>query len=185
MMAQCTRLILAGLMVLAVPVGLSAQAVDSLTLGAVYRTLDQGTPRIAAASASARAEAARVAPARRLPDPQLQFGLMNRALPGLGLDPVLGMNQIQLTQMIPTAGKLGLSGQVARARADAAAARVVDVRWAERSRAAMAFYELYQVDRAIVVTRETQNILRNIVSTTETMYSVGEGRQADVLRAQV
>jgi cobalt-zinc-cadmium efflux system outer membrane protein len=162
-----------------------AQTTDSLTLGSVYQLLSPGTPRVLAAEAAARAAGYRVAPARRLPDPQLQFGLMNRSLPGLGIDPVLGMNQIQLMQMIPTAGKLGLSGRVAQAEADAADARASEVRWDERTRAAMAFYQLYQVDQGIVIAQATQRLLRDIVTTTETMYAAGEGRQPDILRAQV
>jgi outer membrane protein TolC len=158
---------------------------DSLTLQSVYAQLDAGTPRVAAALAAARAAEARIAPARRPPDPELQFGLMNRRLPGLGLDDVLGMNQIQLMQMIPIAGKLGLAAQVERARAAAAGARADDVRWEERSRAAMAFYELYETDQSITVAGETQRLLRDLVKTTATMYAVGEARQPDVLRAQV
>ncbi|HET9040003.1 MAG TPA: TolC family protein [Gemmatimonadales bacterium] len=158
---------------------------DSLTLQSVYAQLEAGTPRVAAALAAARAAEARIAPARRPPDPELQLGLMNRRLPGLGLDDVLGMNQIQLMQMIPIAGKLGLAAQVERARSAAAGARADDVRWEERSRAAMAFYELYETDQSIAVAGETQRLLRDLVKTTATMYAVGEARQPDVLRAQV
>jgi outer membrane protein TolC len=110
---------------------------------------------------------------------------MNRELPGFGLSDPLGMNQIQLMQMIPTAGKLGLAAEVARARAAAATAQAEDVRWEERSRAAMAFYELYAADRSIGVMRESQRLLRDLVRIAETMYAVGEARQADVLRGQV
>jgi outer membrane protein TolC len=162
-----------------------AQTADSLTLASVYRLLSRGTPRIFAAEAATRAARDRVAPARRLPDPQLQFALMNRSLSGLGLDPVLGMNQIQLMQMIPTAGKLGLSGRMAQAQANAAEERAGEVRWEERSRAAMAFFDLYRLDRDIVIAVATQRLLRDILATTQTMYAVGEGRQPDVLRAQV
>ena len=139
---------------------------DSLTLQSVYAQLDAGTPRIAAALASARAAEARIDPARRPPDPELQLGLMNRRLPGLGLDDVLGMNEIQLMQMIPIAGKLGLAAQVERARTAAAGARADDVRWEERARAAMAFYELYETDQSIAVARETQRLLRDLATTT-------------------
>jgi len=158
---------------------------DSLTLQSVYAQLDQGTPRVAAALASARAAEARIDPARRPPDPELQLGLMNRRLPGFGLDDVLGMNQIQLMQMIPIAGKLGLAAQVERAHTAAAGARADDVRWEERARAAMAFYELYETDQSIAVALETQRLLRDLVTTTAGMYAVGEARQPDVLRAQV
>jgi outer membrane protein TolC len=49
----------------------------------------------------------------------------------------------------------------------------------------MAFYELYQMDRSLEVADETLRILEDLATTVRTMYGVGEGRQADVLRAQV
>ena len=157
----------------------------TLRLGDVYRALDLANPRIAAAGALARAAQARIAPARRPPDPQLQLGLMNRSLPGFGLSDPLGMNQLQLMQMIPFPGKLGLAGRVASERAAAERARAQDVAWDTRARAAMAFYELYQMDRSLEVADETLRILQDLAIAVSTMYGVGEGRQADVLRAQV
>ncbi len=157
----------------------------ALHLGDVYRALDSANPRIAAAGALARAAHARIAPARRPPDPQLQLGLVNRSLPGFGLSDPLGMNQLQLMQMIPFPGKLGLGGRVASARADAERARAADVSWDVRTRGAMAFYELYQVDQSLLVAEETLRILQDLGTIARTMYGVGEGRQADVLRAQV
>ncbi|MEX0909050.1 MAG: TolC family protein, partial [Gemmatimonadaceae bacterium] len=45
--------------------------------------------------------------------------------------------------------------------------------------------DLYAADRQIAVTRESLRLLEDIRKTAESMYRVGEGRQADVLRAQV
>jgi outer membrane protein TolC len=157
----------------------------SLSLGQVYRTVQTVNPRIAAAGALARAAGERIAPARRPPDPQLQFGLMNRSLPGFGLSDPLGMNQVQLMQMLPFPGKLRMAGEAASAQAEAVRFRAGDVSWDVRARAAMAFYELYQMDRSLQVAGETLRILRDLATTTRTMYAVGEGRQADALRAQV
>jgi outer membrane protein TolC len=154
-------------------------------LGQVYRAVAAANPRIAAAGALALAAEARVAPARRPPDPQLQFGLMNRSLPGFGLSDPLGMNQVQLMQMVPFPGKLRMAGQAAAARAEAERARAADTHWEVRARAAMAFYELYQMDRSLQVAGETLRILQDLATTSRSMYAVGEGRQADVLRAQV
>ena len=95
------------------------------------------------------------------------------------------MNQVQVMQMLPIAGQLGLAGRVAEAQARALGARATDLSWELRARAAMAFYEMYQADRSIEVAIRTQNLLRDIGTTARTMYSVGQGRQADVLRAQV
>ena len=183
--------VIAGLLSLGLaPSYLAAQtpaesAPSRLRLGQVFRTLESRSPRLEAARQMAFAAKARIDPARTLPDPQFQLGLMNRNLPGFGLQDPLGMNQLQVMQMLPIAGQLGLAGRVATAQAGAAAARASDLSWELRARAAMAFYELYQIDRSIEVAVETQGLLRDIGTTARTMYSVGRGRQADVLRAQI
>jgi Outer membrane protein len=110
---------------------------------------------------------------------------MNYTLPGLRPMDVIGMTQLQLMQMLPLPGKLGLAGRVADASADAQAERARDVDWEVRSKAAMAFYDLYVIDRSLGIDRETLRLLQDILRITESMYRVGEGRQADVLRAQV
>ena len=178
-------LFVAGGIVLGQSIGSAVAAQAPLRLGDLYRALPSASPRIAAAAALARAAEARVAPARTLPDPQLQLGLLNRQLPGLGLQDPLGMNQIQLIQMFPTAGKLGLAGLAASERATAQQARADEVGWDVRARAAMGFYDLYQMDRSIGVARETLRLLQDLAKVAETMYGVGAGRQVDVLRAQV
>lgn len=154
-------------------------------LAEVYQALPGASPRMAAADALTAAVEARIAPSRRPPDPELQFGLMNRELPGLGYADPLGMTQVQLMQMIPTAGKLGSAGTAAAERAVAQRARASEIGWEVRARSAMAFYELFRTERSIVVARETSRLLQDLAKVAETMYGVGEGRQADVLRAQV
>ena len=163
----------------------SVRATQPLELADAYRTARERSPRITAARALADAARARTASARRPPDPQVQFGFMNYTLPGLRPMDVIGMTQLQLMQMLPLPGKLGLAGRVADASADAQAERARDVDWEVRSKAAMAFYDLYVTDKSLGIDRETLRLLQDILRTTESMYRVGEGRQADVLRAQV
>ncbi|HET9013687.1 MAG TPA: TolC family protein, partial [Gemmatimonadaceae bacterium] len=143
--------------------------VDStpLRLAALYEKAAQLNPRLEAARALARAADARVPGTQRLPDPQLQLGLMNRSLPSLApMDP-LGMTQLQVMQMVPIAGKLPLAGNVASARADAARERADDVRWEVRSRVAMAFYDLYRTDRSLEVADGTRRLLENVARTAQ------------------
>jgi outer membrane protein TolC len=162
-------------------------ASDRLTIDALYRAVDRLNPTIGSARAAADAALARVPGTRRLPDPRLQLATMNRELSGFDLQMPLGMNQIQVTQMfpIPGTGKLGLAGSVAQARADAERARVGESVWAQRSRAAMAFYDLYRSDATLVEMRETLQLLEAVSRTVNGMYAVGEAKQADVLRAQL
>lgn len=156
-----------------------------LTLGDVYREGRAANPRVAAARQSASAAQARVPGAKLPPDPQLQLGWMNYTLPALSPMAPLGMTQLQLMQMVPVAGKLGLSGRVAQAQANALADRARDVQWDVRAQSAMAFYQLYATDRALGVSRHTLRLLQDVLRIAEAMYRVGEARQTDVLRAQV
>lgn len=157
----------------------------ALDLREAYRIAQQQNPRITAARALRTAAQARVPASKLPPDPQLQLGFMNYSLPQLGPMDIVGMRQIQLMQMIPLPGKLGLSGRVASAEAAATGDRARDMEWTVRNEIAMAFYDLYSIDRELVVSRQTLRLLQDIRATAEAMYRVGEGRQADVLRAQV
>lgn len=162
----------------------SANAQTTTSLADVYAALDKN-PRVEAAASGARAAELRVASAKKLPDPQVQLGFMNYTLPGLSPMPAVGMTQLQVMQMLPLGGKLSLNGQVAAARASAATARLADMRWQVRAEAAMAFYELHAIDRNIEVDRQTLGLLADIEKAAASMYRVGEGRQTDVLKAQV
>lgn len=171
------------------PASVAAQSAaptpDGLRLGALYSAADRANPRISAANALVTAAEARVPGTRRPPDPQVQLGFMNRSLPGLGpMDP-LGMTQLQVMQMLPTAGKLGIAGAAADARVGGARARATDLRWDVRSQVAAAFYEVYRTERAITIAGNTRRLMQDVAATTEAMYRVGETAQADVLKAQV
>jgi outer membrane protein TolC len=110
---------------------------------------------------------------------------MNFSLPGLSANmPTSMAPSIQGMQMLPI-GKLGLSGRIAEQSTAIAAADAEEAWWEVRSTAAMAFYEIWQADRQIAVMRETRQWLRNFATVATAMYTAGEGRQSDVLRAGV
>ena len=163
----------------------AAPPTAGLRLGSLYAAAAHSNPRIAAAGALAEAAAARVPGSKRPPDPQLQLGLMNRQLPGLAPMDVLGMNQLQLMQMVPTAGKLGLAGAAAEARAAGARERAVDMRWEVRTRVAAAFYDIYRTERSVEIALATRRLMEDVAATSDAMYRVGETAQADVLKARV
>ena len=159
--------------------------VSPLRLGAVYAKLQQRNPKAAAARSLADAVAARVGPAGTLPDPEVQLGFMNYRVSTLRpMDP-LGMVQLQVMQMLPIGGKLPLSSRIAGFQAEAARERATDVSWEQRSRAAMAFYELYAAEQSIAIATGTRRLVQDVASIAQSMYEVGEGNQSDLLRAQV
>jgi len=177
----CAAALMMGLPIMALS---NSGAQGPLTLADVYR-IAASTSRVSAAAALASAAEARVASARRPSDPELQLGLMNRSLPSFApMDP-LGMTQIQLMQMIPVAGKPGIAGRIASENAAAAQSRALDVRWDVRARAAMHFYDLYAADSQLGIARQIKRLVQDIAKVAQTMYAVGNAKQADVLRAQV
>lgn len=180
---QSVRLILTFLVGIAWTPVLS-RSQEIATISDVYRLADH-SPRVRAANALAQAARSRISPARLLPDPELQLGFMNRELPSLAPMNPLGMTQIQLMQMIPLGGKLRYAGRAASSEANAQSARADDVRWEVRARAAMQFYDLYEVESKLAIARESRVLIQDIAKTTQSMYAVGNGKQSDVLKAHV
>ena len=182
---------LAALALVAVPVVAGAQAPGSsdgppLTVERAWELARERSPMLRAAGALADAAATREASAGLPPDPMLQVGIMNVSVPGLETDmPASMAPSIQAMQMLPWFGKLDLAGRIAGQNTAMARAGSGEVWWEVRSRTAMAFYMIYEADRQVEVMRETLGLLRDFEQVAKAMYSAGQGRQSDVLRAGV
>jgi outer membrane protein TolC len=159
---------------------------QELTLAQVYTELKANNAQLAAVRAAADATALRQSATSVPSDPSVQIGLMNLSLPSLRSDMPTAMTPaIQLMQMIPFPGKLSLAGRIAAKSAEAAVSEVDEVWWELRARAAMSFYELYSLDAQLVVMHRTLALLEDFQVVARAMYSAGNGRQSDVLRANV
>jgi cobalt-zinc-cadmium efflux system outer membrane protein len=159
---------------------------DTLTIAEAIRIARDANPMLRAARFSATAAAQRIGPAGALPDPQLQFGLMNRMASDFGntMDPMT-MNQVQLMQMLPWPGKLGGAKRAARHTAAAAGADAAEQERMLAAQVRMTYYQTAYADRALAVMGRTRELLRNFLDVSTTMYAVGSAVQQDVLRAQV
>jgi outer membrane protein, heavy metal efflux system len=158
----------------------------TLTLREVHELARERNPMLRASLAAVDAVAARESSAALPPDPELQLAAMNLSLPRLGTDmPSAMLPSIQLMQMIPVAGQLRISGRIARQGTAMARSEADEVAWEVRADAAMAFFEVYAADRQLAVMGETLDWLRHFEEVATSMYSVGSGRQSDVLRAGV
>ena len=165
--------------------GSARDSTTRLQLGAVYSAVRDRNPRAMAARSLVETFEARVPAAGLLPDPEVQLGFMNYDLPSLRpMDP-LGMVQLQVMQMLPLGGKLALSSRIASQRVAAESERAADVAWELRTRSAMAFYDLFAAEQGIEIATGTRRLVQDVAHIAQSMYEVGEGNQADVLRAQV
>lgn len=183
--------IVLGTAILALPraAHLSAQAtapVEGLTLTEIVDRARTRNPRLLAMRAGAEASVARQPEASTLPDPVLQLGVMNFGLPDFNTNmPTSMAPSVQLMQMVPFPGKLGLKGDIAAYDSDLTRLAVEEMEWEVRGMASSMFYDLYAIDRRIGVMRETLTLLRDFQEVARAMYVSGMGRQADVLRADV
>jgi len=157
-----------------------------LTVEQAYELARARSPMLRAAGAIADAAATREASAGLPPDPMLQVGIMNFSVPGFDTDmPTSMVPSVQAMQMLPWFGKLDLSERIAEQTTGMARASSDETWWEVRSRTAMAFYMIYEADRQLAVMRETLGLLNDFEQVAKAMYSAGEGRQSDVLRAGV
>ncbi len=172
--------------VLCAPTAAVAQSPETLDLKEVLQLVRERNPRLQALGAAAEAAAFREPEASTLPDPTLQLGVMNFGVPNFNTDMAMSMvPSVQLMQMVPFPGKLGLKGEIAGYGYDMALATADEAWWQIRGGAAALFYDLYSLDRRTEVMRETLALLQDFQQVARTMYAAGRGRQADVLRADV
>jgi outer membrane protein TolC len=170
-----------------------ANGQDPATVGSQVLSLEEAyglararSPMLRAAGALADATASREASAGLPPDPMFQVGIMNFSIPGFDTNMPSSMApSIQAMQMLPWFGKLGLSKRIAEQSTAMNRASSEETWWEVRSRTAMTFYMIYEADRQLDVMRETLGLLGNFEQVAKAMYSAGEGRQSDVLRAGV
>lgn len=163
-----------------------ARAAGPIHLEDVLEQVRERNPRLQALRAAAAAAAHREPEASTLPDPLLQFGVMNFGLPDFNADMAMSMAPaVQLMQRIPFPGKLDLRGEIASYATGMAEAGAEEAWWNVRGAASNLFFELYALDRRLEVMRETLDLLKDFQQVAKAMYVAGTGRQADVLRADV
>jgi outer membrane protein TolC len=172
---------------LALPLqSVAGQEAERVSLQDLISLAREQNPRIRAAQERVEATRSREPSAGLLPDPVLQVGVMNLALPELSPTmPASMAPTFQAMQRFPLAGKLSLREEMARQSTDIDAAAAEEVWWEVRTEVATAFYRLYQADRQIEVMEETLGLLEDFETIAGSMYAAGTGRQADVLRANV
>jgi outer membrane protein TolC len=143
-------------------------------------------PAIAADEASAAAARARVRPAGAFEDPRLAYEASNLPVGDFDFQSTpLSGHQLGLSQQIPFPGLLGNRQRAAEAGALAAEEGLADRRRQVAAAVEGAWAELGFAQRALQITDQNLDLLRQLARIAETKYSVGTGLQQDVLRAQV
>jgi outer membrane protein TolC len=167
-------------------VGQVPSRADTLDLAVLVDQVRVENPEVAAAEKNVAAARARLEATGVPPDPRLGVGVVNALVSDpLSSEDMMTMRMVQIGQVFPFPGKLGLERDAARwglAEAEAERDRV------EREVTAAvekAYLDLWLFDRGVEVVNRNRELLADFVAITETRYQVGTGAQQDVLKAQV
>ena len=145
-----------------------------------------GNPGIAEIKSRAQALAAIPPQEGALPDPILNFGMLNVPTRSFNLQKEdMTMIEVGLSQTIPFPGKLALKEKAAEHEALAAASSVEDARLRLARDVKKAWWRLFYYDRALNVSEETEKFFQQLIDVAQAKYQVGLGMQQDVLMAQL
>lgn len=129
----------------------------------------------------------RITRSRSFDDPMLMLKIQN----GLINDPLnfhkdsMTQKVIGISQQIPFWGKRGLKGEMAEREAESYKWQVEERKLELKRMVAETYYQLYFTDKSREIVDKNINILDDFVTIAETKYSVGQGTQQDVFKAQV
>lgn len=159
---------------------------DPLPLDWCLARAAAANPEIAEMRADAEAARERVVPAGAFEDPRFVYEASNIPVNDFDFDSTpLSGNQLGLRQMLPFPGLLSAREDSAERDSEAATLELADRRRLVASRVEGAWAELGFAQRALEITDRNVGLLRQLTRIAEVKYSVGEGLQQDVLRAQV
>lgn len=145
----------------------------------------RNNPEILAASNEREAALHRVRPAGALDDPMLEAGVVNAPLASQTFRREdMTMKMLGLSQRFPYPGKRGLRQDVAAKDAESASYAYQETVNRVARDVKVAYFELALVVESARLVEESRRVLEQFLRISESRYAVGQGTQADVLKAQ-
>lgn len=171
-------------LVLVITFSLMAQSPDSVSMTIFVNDAIQANFKLKAFRSSSHAANARIAQSNTWQAPQVTVALMDN--PFSGISPVSGKErEYSITQMIPFPGKNSSTESVAQARA----AFAEDVYGSEErviiAEVKKQYVKIYSAQRRLDVNSDNQLLLKQMIASVRSKYSVGQASQADILRMEI
>lgn len=119
-------------------------------------------------------------------DPRLGIGLTSLPLDTFQFNQEdMTQKELTLMQKFPFPGKQRLKRELANKEYLAVSYGVEEKKLEIIKKVKTLYFDLYFVNQALAITEKNKELLNTLTKITETRYSVGEGIQQDVLKAQV
>ncbi len=145
----------------------------------------RNNPEIRAAGYEREAAQQRISPAGALDDPMLEAGVVNAPLASQTFRREdMTMKMLGLSQRFPYPGKRGLRQDVAAKDAEFVAHAYQETVNRVARDVKAAYFELALVVESTRLVEENRQVLEQFLRISESRYAVGQGTQADVLKAQ-
>lgn len=155
------------------------------TLSALVAEALQNNPELRAAAKEAEAAGERVRPAGALEDPMLEAGLLNVPIQPWRLNREdMTMKMLGLSQKLPYPGKRALREQVAAKEAESAGHGLRETSNRIAREVKLAYFDLALADETVRLLNINRQVLQQFLHIAESRYTVGQGTQAEVLKAQ-
>jgi len=162
-----------------------ADAQDKIHLEALVEEALATNPDILAAKEKHEVYAERVPRAGALEDPMLGFGVANLPTTFSFSEVDMTSKQLSISQLLPYPGKRAARREAAGEEAEAVSNEVEERAVNVIREVKNAYFDLSHIYRTTEVTQRNKGILESLARIAEARYSVGEGIQQDVLKAQV
>ena len=176
------------LVLVALPVAGWAQAPsnDPPQLSALIREALERNPDVARDRALTLAERERIPQAGALPDPSLSLGIQNDGFRKIQVGQMeTSFYQVMVTQPLPWPGKRGLRSDIARFGAQASDAALDRTRLTLEADVRRGYIALLLIRSQLRLLEDQAMFLKQAEATARARYEVGQGAQADLLRAQL
>ena len=145
----------------------------------------KSNPEIAAAAHEKVGAGHRISPAGALDDPMLEAGFLNLPTDTLRFNREdMTMRMLGIAQKLPYPGKRGLRQEVAAKNAESVAFGYREAVSRVIREVKVMYYDLALVDRSIELVKKNRLLVEQLLRIAEGRYTVGQGSQADVLKAQ-
>jgi len=172
---------------LALPWGARAEEAKSFeNLPQLVETALTNNPELKASEAQWEMFRNRVVQAGALEDPMLMLKLQNfliRDPLNSGRDP-MSQRVIGISQQLPFWGKRDLKTEVAKQEAEALKWQVEERKLELARMVKETYYQIFMTDKDLEIIGKNIRIMDDFIALAETKYSVGQGAQQDVFKAQ-
>lgn len=182
----CLSIILFSFLCMLGPVA-AQEEMPSENLSRLIEMALANNPELKSSEARWRMFENRVAQVSSLDDPMLMLGIQNgivRAPLNFSKDSMT-QKVIGISQQLPFWGKRALKGEVAAKEAESYKWTLEERKLELKRMVKEAWYQLYFIDKSLGIVDKNIRILDDFITLAETRYSVGQGVQQDVFKAQV